>query len=169
MEAQSSRRAPNGEGRPRVRRGGLRLLRVVRPPTNGRLRSRLGGSSAWTAGPRCKNAHDERRRRDRKHESGGSNTFYIADTQMRRNRAHKVEDKPDARRHAQWRPPDAKKQPQRTSKLASGQERKVTQRHADDFMDHADYTRIAANLPDAGKRRHRREEDCNREIRSVHP
>src|SRR5215472_17259961 len=85
----------------------------------GRWRSRLGDPSAWSAGPRCKNAHDERGHRGRQHESGGSNTFDVADTQMRPNRAHKVQDKPDACRHAERTPPDAKNQPQGPCKLAS--------------------------------------------------
>jgi hypothetical protein len=46
-------------------------------------------------------------------------------------------------------------------------ERKILQRRACDFVDYVHYTRIAAYLPEARKRHHRREDECNEQIYAV--
>jgi hypothetical protein len=68
----------------------------------------------------------------------------------------------------QARPPGAKNYAQGTGNLTSCQKQKVFQRYADDFVNDLHYTRIAANLPDAGKHRHRGEKDCNHQICNIH-
>jgi len=97
-------------------------------------------------------------RRHCQEKRGRSHAFDIAYPQMRHNRAHKVDDEPDARRYSRGRPPDAKYQPHCTSKLTRCQERKVLHGDAYEFVDYAYYTRVAAKLPESGEHQHGREE-----------
>ena len=46
----------------------------------------------------CQDPHDERSRGDHQHEGGRSDAFEIADTQMRHDRTHKVDDEANAAR-----------------------------------------------------------------------
>jgi hypothetical protein len=64
----------------------------------------------YSSFPDCDHARCECRGGDHQHESGRSNAFDIAYTQMRDSGAHKVEDEADGRRHTQQRPPDANDQ-----------------------------------------------------------
>jgi hypothetical protein len=98
------------------------------------------------------------------HKHGGSNAFDIAYVQMGHRRAHKIDHEADARRHSHGWPPDTENQAQCAGKLTGGQKRKVLQRHAYNFVDYVHDTRIAAYLAEAGKRHHRREEECNDQI-----
>jgi hypothetical protein len=77
------------------------------PSANGACRLRtpeLGQSGSLTnclsqnARLVCQDPHDERSRRDHQHEGGRSNAFEIADTQMRHDRTHKVDDEANAAR-----------------------------------------------------------------------
>src|ERR1700747_931131 len=58
-------------------------------------------------------------------------------------------------------------QAQRAGKLTCCQKRKILQRNAYDFVDYVHDARIAAYLPDAGKR-HQRREGCNDQVCSLH-
>ena len=66
---------------------------------------------------------------------------------MRDNRTHKVNDQTDARSHPQEWPSDPKNQPRCPSKLASGQEWKILQRHANNFVDYVKDLRVAVQFP----------------------
>jgi hypothetical protein len=92
-----------------VNRGRRRKARQLAPYSfeSGRCSPPADGL-AWSARLVCQDARDECSRRDPQHEGGRSNAFDVTYTQMRHNRAHKVEDEADARRDAQGRPPDAK-------------------------------------------------------------
>ena len=102
------------------------------------------------------------------HKQSGSKAFDIAYAQMGHRRAHKIDDEADAPRHSHGWPPDTENQAQCAGKLTSGQKRKALLRHAYDFVDDVHDTRIAAYLPQAGKRHHRCEEDRNDQIGNIH-
>ena len=110
----------------------------------------------------------ERTRRNCQHKHGGSNAFDIAYAQMGHCSAHKIEHQTDSRRHSYYWPPDAENQAQCAGNLTGGQKRTVLQRHAYDFVDYVHDLRIAAYLPEPGKRHHCREDRRNDQIGNIH-
>jgi hypothetical protein len=70
---------------------------------------------------------------------------------MRHRCAYKIDDEADAD-HSEEKPPDTKNYAYCNGKLTCCEEWKVLQRHADDFVNDQHCVRVAANLPNPGKR-----------------
>jgi len=68
---------------------------------------------------------------------------------MGKNRTDKIEGETDACHNTYQGPNNAKHKPQRTHKLDSGEQRKISQRDTYNFVDLPYYLRVAANLHDA--------------------
>ena len=87
---------------------------------------------------------------------------------MRYNGSHEVEDETDSSRYSEGRLPNSHYQPEGSGKFAGCQQREVSQRHPDSFVDYLHLKRIAPDLANAGIGRDKCEQQSNYEIGNAH-